>query len=134
MAKGVLLVGPYLVHVIGTRTGMAQARPARTTEGYGTVPAVPSRPKAERARASDPVGPLNGGVKTSSNSDCTEYPMRSHPMDTVSNEESSNGHTQRVKSNAKQVPNLLPSRPSPSAAPKKLASPPPAPRPMTKRR
>ena len=82
MAKGVLLVGPYLVHVIGTRTGMAQARPARTTEGYGTVPAVPSRPKAERARASDPVGPLNGGVKTSSNSDCTEYPMRSHPMDT----------------------------------------------------
>jgi hypothetical protein len=119
MAKGVLLVGPYLVHVIGTRTGMAQARPARTTEGYGTVPAVPSRPKAERARASDPVGPLNGGVKTSSNSDCTE---------------SSNGHTQRVKSNAKQVPNLLLSRPSPSAAPKKLASPPPAPRPMTKRR
>lgn len=124
MAKGVLLVGPYLVHVIGTRTGMAQARPARTTEGYGTVPAVPSRPKAECARASDPVGPLNGGIKTSSNSDCTES----------SNEESSNGHTQRVKSNAKQVPNLLPSRPSPSAAPKKLASPPPAPRPMTKRR
>jgi hypothetical protein len=127
MAKGVLLVGPYLVHVIGTRTGMAQARPARTTEDYGTVPAVPSRPKAERARASDPVGPLNGGVKTSSNS----IKQRLYG---VSNEESSNGHTQRVKSNAKQVPNLLPSRPSPSAAPKKLASPPPAPRPMTKRR